>query len=30
MVHIWSGAGALAYLFRPYQLVRTRKRTVHP
>lgn len=26
MVHIWSGAGALAYLFRPYQLVRTRKR----
>lgn len=28
MVHIWSGAGALAYLFRPYQLVRTRKRAV--
>jgi len=25
MVHIWSGAGALAYLFRPYQLVRTRR-----
>jgi nitrate reductase gamma subunit len=24
MVHIWSGAGALAYLFRPYQIVRTR------
>jgi len=23
MVHIWSGAGALAYLFRPYQIVRT-------
>lgn len=28
MVHIWSGTGALAYLFRPYQLVRTRKRAV--
>ena len=25
MVHIWSGAGALAYLFRPYQIVRTRR-----
>jgi nitrate reductase gamma subunit len=23
MVHIWSGAGSLAYLFRPYQIVRT-------
>lgn len=23
MIHIWSGVGALAYLFRPYQLVRT-------
>lgn len=23
MVHIWSGAGALSYLFRPYQIVRT-------
>jgi len=23
MVHIWSGVGALAYLFRPYQVVRT-------
>lgn len=22
MVHIWSGAGALVYLFRPYQIVR--------
>jgi nitrate reductase gamma subunit len=22
MIHIWSGAGALAYLFRPYQIVR--------
>lgn len=28
MVHIWSGVGAVAYLFRPYQLVRTRKREV--
>jgi len=23
MVHIWSGVGALAYLFRPYQIVRS-------
>lgn len=23
MIHIWSGAGVLAYLFRPYQIVRT-------
>jgi hypothetical protein len=23
MFHIWSGAGALAYLVRPYQIVRT-------
>jgi nitrate reductase gamma subunit len=23
MVHIWSGVGSLAYLFRPYQIVRT-------
>jgi len=22
MIHIWSGVGALAYLFRPYQIVR--------
>ncbi|TAL72266.1 MAG: respiratory nitrate reductase subunit gamma [Rhodanobacter sp.] len=28
MVHIWSGVGSLAYLFRPYQLVRSRKREV--
>jgi nitrate reductase gamma subunit len=28
MVHIWSGAGALAYLFRPYQIVRSRRPTV--
>ena len=26
LVHIWSGFAAVAYLFRPYQLVRTRKR----
>ena len=25
MIHIWSGVGSLAYLFRPYQLVRTRR-----
>src|SRR5262245_39742076 len=25
MIHSWSGAGALAYLFRPYQIVRTPK-----
>ncbi|MDR3474944.1 MAG: respiratory nitrate reductase subunit gamma [Devosia sp.] len=23
LVHIWSGVGSLAYLFRPYQIVRT-------
>jgi len=23
MIHIWSGAGALAYLVRPYQIVRS-------
>ena len=28
MVHIWSGVGSVAYLFRPYQLVRTRKHGV--
>ncbi|MDO1529440.1 respiratory nitrate reductase subunit gamma [Fulvimonas sp. R45] len=30
MVHIWSGMASVAYLFRPYQLVRTRKRMVRP
>lgn len=25
MVHIWSGVGTLAYIVRPYQLVRTRR-----
>lgn len=29
MVHIWSGVGSLAYLFRPYQLVRKRGGSVH-
>ncbi|PWJ83780.1 respiratory nitrate reductase gamma subunit [Pseudaminobacter salicylatoxidans] len=28
MIHIWSGAGVLAYLVRPYQIVRTRKKVV--
>ncbi len=30
MVHIWSGVAALAYLFRPYQLVRKHGRSVNP
>ena len=31
MIHIWSGAGALTYLFRPYQIVRTSQaRTKEP
>jgi nitrate reductase gamma subunit len=25
MIHIWSGVGSLAYLFRPYHIVRTPK-----
>lgn len=29
MVHIWSGVGSLAYLVRPYQLVRKRGSTVN-
>jgi nitrate reductase gamma subunit len=28
MVHIWSGFAAVGYLFRPYQLVRTRRKLV--
>lgn len=28
MVHIWSGVATIAYLFRPWQLVRTRRRMV--
>jgi nitrate reductase gamma subunit len=27
MVHIWSGLGALAYVVRPYQIVRSRRST---
>lgn len=30
MVHIWSGVGTLAYLFRPYQLVRKDTRGANP
>ena len=26
LVHVWSGFGVLAYLFRPYQIVRTRRK----
>lgn len=29
LVHVWSGFGALAYVLRPYQIVRTR-RPLHP
>ena len=25
LVHVWSGFGTLAYLVRPYQLVRSRR-----
>jgi nitrate reductase gamma subunit len=25
LVHVWSGFGSLAYLFRPYQVVRSRR-----
>jgi len=25
LVHVWSGFGAVAYAFRPYQMVRSRK-----
>jgi nitrate reductase gamma subunit len=28
LVHVWSGFGAVAYLFRPYQLVRSRRLNV--
>lgn len=28
MVHIWSGVGTLAYLVRPYQIVRTRRSAI--
>ena len=30
MVHIWSGVGSLAYVVRPYQLVRKHSRPVSP
>ncbi|HRP29061.1 MAG TPA: respiratory nitrate reductase subunit gamma [Burkholderiaceae bacterium] len=30
LVHIWSGFGSLAYLFRPYQLVRARRLNLPP
>jgi nitrate reductase gamma subunit len=28
LVHVWSGFGAVAYLFRPYQIVRSRRLNV--
>jgi len=28
LVHVWSGFAVVAYLFRPYQLVRTRRRLI--
>ena len=28
LVHVWSGFGTVAYLFRPYQVVRTRRLNV--
>lgn len=30
LVHVWSGFGSLAYLFRPYQVVRSRRLNVPP
>ena len=30
LVHVWSGLATLAYLFRPYQLVRSRRLNVPP
>lgn len=30
LVHIWSGFATLAYLFRPYQIVRSRRRLLRP
>ena len=30
LVHIWSGFGSVAYLFRPYQVVRSRKMNLPP
>jgi nitrate reductase gamma subunit len=28
LVHVWSGFGAVSYLFRPYQVVRSRRLNV--
>ena len=30
LVHVWSGFGSIAYLFRPYQLVRSRRLDLPP
>jgi len=30
LVHVWSGFGTLAYVFRPYQVVRSRKLGLNP
>jgi hypothetical protein len=30
LVHVWSGFGTLAYVVRPYQVVRTRRRIERP
>jgi nitrate reductase gamma subunit len=30
LVHVWSGFASLAYLFRPYQVVRSRRLNVPP
>lgn len=30
LVHVWSGFGTLAYLFRPYQMVRSRRLSLPP
>ena len=30
LVHVWSGFGTLAYVLRPYQLVRARRLNVPP
>jgi hypothetical protein len=30
LVHVWSGFGTLAYAFRPYQMVRSRRMNLAP
>jgi nitrate reductase gamma subunit len=30
LVHVWSGFGTLAYVVRPYQLVRSRRMGMTP